>query len=400
MNERETISIFVRYPAPGAVKPRLISALGQEGAASVQREMTEHVVSVARAFIRRERPMRGIEVRYAGTSETAVQAWLGAGIRYAPQGDGDTGDRMIRTFNNAFESGADAVAVLGVDCPGVSESLLEDAFTALKRADVVMGPSRDGGYYLVGVSKKARFVALPAMFTGIAWGAGYAFGDTLTTVRRLGLSYQIIGRLEEIDHPDDIPIWERILTQAHSRAGVPVITVVVPTLNNSSTIDAILDRLMQGDNIEIIVADSGSTDDTVFRAIARGISIVHAPGTMAAQIEAGISAGTGENIFIAHPDSIPAGRFDDIIRDTLADPLVACGIFTGSAASSHWFGRFLQRIAGFVPSWMLSRNDWSGLFFRTMTLSRAGGVSDLPDNPYAAMIRQFRRLGRVATIRQ
>jgi len=398
MNERETLSIFVRYPVPGMVKPRLITALGQEGAAAIQRELTEHAVAIARSFIRRERPMRGIEVRYTGASESAMRTWLGAGIRYAPQSDGDTGDRMIHAFNNAFEAGADTAAVLGVDCPGISESLLDDTFTALKRADIVIGPSRDGGYYLIGVSKKARFVALPAMFTGVAWGAGYAFGDTLTTVRRLGLSYQILGRLEEIDHPDDLPIWERIHSTARIGAGIPVITVVVPTLNNASTIDTVLDHLMQGDNVEIIMADSGSTDDTVFRAIARGISVVHAPGGMAAQLDAGIGAGTGDYVYIAFPDSIPAGRFDDIIRDTLADPAVACGLFGHTTDSPNRIVRFIHRLAGFVPSCVLPRNVSGGLFFRSATLSRVGDISDMPDNTCVSMIRRFGRLGRVATV--
>lgn len=398
MTERETLSIFIRHPSPGTVKPRLITALGQEGAASLQREITEHIVSSSRAFIRRERPSRGIEIRYSGASETVMQSWLGAGIRFAPQGNGDPGDRMIHAFNDAFDAGAEAVVVLGVDCPGVSESHLYDAFTALRRADVVIGPSRDGGYYLIGIRREVRFIALPAVFTGIAWGTGYAFGDTLTAVRRLGLSFQITGRLEEVDHPDDLPIWERIRAGMRTGNGMPIITAVVPTLNNAIMIDTVLDRLLRGDGIEIIIADAGSTDDTVFRAIARGISVVHAPGNAAAQLDAGIIAGTGEYVFITPPGAIPGDGFDDIVRDTLADSSVACGLFTRKNDSPQWVVRSIHRIVKAVSSLIVAPDTKDGLFFRTFTLSRAGGVQDIPGDPYAGMIRRFRRLGQVAVI--
>ncbi|MCP4639689.1 MAG: hypothetical protein GY851_04620, partial [bacterium] len=89
---RERLAVFTRYPVPGKTKTRLIPTLGAEGAADVQRAMTEHTVATAKTF----REGRGVDVdiRYDNSDDGRMCEWLGTDLAYRPQAAGDLGDRM------------------------------------------------------------------------------------------------------------------------------------------------------------------------------------------------------------------------------------------------------------------------------------------------------------------
>jgi len=111
MHGSEKLIIFTRFPVPGEAKTRLIPALGAEGAADLQREMTEHTVRQAR------KTGAEIEIRYTGGSQQQMLDWLGDDLQYADQGGGDLGERMTRAFQEHFDSGAQRVVIIGSDCP-------------------------------------------------------------------------------------------------------------------------------------------------------------------------------------------------------------------------------------------------------------------------------------------
>ncbi|MCP4691656.1 MAG: DUF2064 domain-containing protein, partial [Desulfobacterales bacterium] len=117
-DRREHLIIFTRFPRPGAVKTRLIPALGPECAAALQRELTEHILRGAKASA----ASRGttIEIRYDGGDEGLMRAWLGGDLQYRAQGRGDLGRRMGRSFEEAFGAGASAVVLVGSDIPDIT----------------------------------------------------------------------------------------------------------------------------------------------------------------------------------------------------------------------------------------------------------------------------------------
>ena len=162
---REDLIIFTRYPEPGKTKTRLIPSLGPDGAAGFQRRMTERTLTMARQ-LRSFRPV-SVEVRYAGGNKYLVEQWLGRDISFLPQGGGDLGKRMARAFHEAFQSGMDRVVLVGTDIPGITARILLEAFENLSYNDMVLGPVRDGGYYLIGLRH-----AFPQLFVDMPWGGG------------------------------------------------------------------------------------------------------------------------------------------------------------------------------------------------------------------------------------
>ncbi|MFA6499745.1 MAG: TIGR04282 family arsenosugar biosynthesis glycosyltransferase [Desulfurivibrionaceae bacterium] len=189
--------LFTRYPEAGRTKTRLIPALGAQGAATLQRQMSEAIVAQMARFAA-QYPV-SLEVRYADGNQQAMETWLSSDIPCLDQGGGDLGDRLHRAFAQAFAQGAQAVVVIGADCPGLTPALFAQAFGALARQDLVLGPAMDGGYYLVGLNQPAL-----AIFSRIPWGSGEVLAVTLKQAQILTLSTHILEPLADVDRPEDL----------------------------------------------------------------------------------------------------------------------------------------------------------------------------------------------------
>src|SRR3989338_7299880 len=107
-------------------QPRLIPALGAQGAATLQRRMSEAIVSQMMQFTANH-PV-SLEIRYTDGTQQAMEDWLANDIPCLAQGEGDLGDRLHRAFAQAFAQGAQAVVIIGADCPDLTPALFAQAF--------------------------------------------------------------------------------------------------------------------------------------------------------------------------------------------------------------------------------------------------------------------------------
>jgi len=189
--------LFTRYPEPGRTKTRLIPALGAQGAAALQRRMSETVVAQMAEFAA-SYPVSP-EIRYADGTPQAMEDWLSNDIPCLDQGEGDLGDRLRRAFSQAFAQGAKRVVVIGADCPNLGPPLFAQAFAALEQKDMVLGPAMDGGYYLVGLNQPA-----PTLFADIPWGSEEVLTATLEQAQALTLSIHLLEPLADVDRPEDL----------------------------------------------------------------------------------------------------------------------------------------------------------------------------------------------------
>ncbi|NIQ53690.1 MAG: DUF2064 domain-containing protein, partial [Gammaproteobacteria bacterium] len=109
-----------------------------------------------------------------GESRRLVRAWLGPeGIELRAQSGGDLGMRMAAFFDEALDEAGEAILV-GSDIPGIDRRTVTTAFERLVRHDVVLGPASDGGYWLVGLSRRC-----PELFRGIAWSTDRVLAETV-----------------------------------------------------------------------------------------------------------------------------------------------------------------------------------------------------------------------------
>ena len=193
--------IFTRYPEPGKTKTRLIPALGVEGAANLQRQMTEFTLSKVKKMCKST--AISFEVRFADGNLQLMQSWLGTELNYQLQGKGDLGKRMENSFLDAFNQGAKKVVIIGIDCPGVNAQILSEAFEKLEDCDLLLGPAVDGGYYLISLKR-----VIGQLFTNIDWGTDQVLKQTVDIAKQLDLSVNYLQTLADVDRPEDLAIWQ------------------------------------------------------------------------------------------------------------------------------------------------------------------------------------------------
>ena len=251
--------LFGRYPVPGRTKTRLIPLLGALGAAELQRELTEQALSKLSGA-----GLAPVDFVYSGGTAEQVNLWMAnRRVSLSPQSEGDLGDRMQCALEAALARGARQAILVGTDVPEMNAEHIARAFDALADTDLVLGPSNDGGYWLIGCRRPV------ALFDGIDWGSEQVLAQTMASAERLGLSVALLPPLNDVDTPEDLRAWQP--TRDWHR---PYLSVIIPTLNEAGRIGGTIERVRRI-GIEIIVADGGSRDGTPEIARRAGAVVVH-----------------------------------------------------------------------------------------------------------------------------
>lgn len=187
--------VFARAPLPGAVKTRLIPALGADRAAALHRRLTERQLERLCA-----EPVGPVELWV--TPETdhpffaeQTERWP-IGL-YRQQGE-DLGERMHWAAQQALTR-ADAVVLLGTDCPELDAAYARAAVRRLRTDDAVLGPALDGGYVLLGLRRIDQ-----TLFTDMPWGTSQVAELTRRRLEQLGWRWSELRSLRDIDRPEDL----------------------------------------------------------------------------------------------------------------------------------------------------------------------------------------------------
>jgi rSAM/selenodomain-associated transferase 1 len=189
--EKAALAIFAKAPVPGEVKTRLFPYFSPQRAAQLQQAFILDTLS-------RLKPAGDIKRCLAcypsSTDAFFKQLHRDHQIELLDQQGGDLGERMYSAVRMLMDRGYRRVVLVGTDIPTLPLTCLEKAFEALHRCPVVLGPSRDGGYYLIGLS-----LCIPELFEGIPWSTEKVFDLTLRKVRELGYECEILPSWFDVD---------------------------------------------------------------------------------------------------------------------------------------------------------------------------------------------------------
>jgi rSAM/selenodomain-associated transferase 1 len=186
------VAVFAKAPIPGTVKTRLMPPLTPVQAARLHAAFVEDTLrrvaalDVVRVLAYAPQPRDPFLQRCA----------LRHGARTMPQGSGDLGARMQRVAGRLLAR-FPKVVIIGTDSPTMPIALIERALRTLDRAEIVFGPSEDGGYYLLGQRRLH-----PEIFAGITWGSGDVLAATLERIPRVPVA--MLPPWYDVDRPSDL----------------------------------------------------------------------------------------------------------------------------------------------------------------------------------------------------
>ena len=193
---KKGLIVFAREPLPGKVKTRLAASLGDHLAAELYESMLQEVLQTTRQ-------LTGVRTEIFWACEEESLPLLAERYQSSAQlqSAGDLGQRMQAAFEKMFAAGCDVCCIIGSDAPDLPISYILEAYQSLetRRSDVVFGPCRDGGYYLLGMRQ-----VWPQLFTGISWSSAEVLEQSSAAAARLGLSASLLPRWQDIDTVEDL----------------------------------------------------------------------------------------------------------------------------------------------------------------------------------------------------
>jgi rSAM/selenodomain-associated transferase 1 len=190
------VVFFVKYPEKGRVKTRLSVDLGEDVAVALYRYFTADLLHT----LKRVNAQTCIYF-YPESAKDKFIGWLGPDYPYMPQQGKDLGERMENAFVGILEQGFKKAIIIGSDSPDLPYELINEAFSALQNNDAVIGPTFDGGYYLLGF-KRETF--LPKVFHGMRWSTNTVYNGTLSILREYDYSIQVLSKWRDVDTLDDL----------------------------------------------------------------------------------------------------------------------------------------------------------------------------------------------------
>lgn len=195
---KTALIIFVRNPEPGKVKTRLAKTMGDEKALQVYQQLLIHTYLITKDM--------GCD-KFIFYADYIVEndLWEKSLFHKKIQQGNDLGERMLHAFRDLFGLGYDCIQIIGSDCIELTTEIIQTGFDRLSKIDLVIGPSTDGGYYLLGMN-----LLIPAVFYKKEWSTEKVYSATLADIKRLSLSYVALPELPDIDNEAD---WINYLTK-------------------------------------------------------------------------------------------------------------------------------------------------------------------------------------------
>jgi rSAM/selenodomain-associated transferase 1 len=190
--ESSLLMIFVKNPLAGKVKTRLAKDVGDEQALELYLEMLKHT-----ALQTSNLPMD--KVVYYSTHVEKEDVFSSSSFQKSIQHNGDLGEKMHAAFEENFKKGYKRIVIIGSDCVELKTNDIQEAFQLLTAKDAVIGPAKDGGYYLLGLNEPVSLV-----FQHKEWSTSSVFKKTYLDLLSLNKSIGLLGEKSDIDTLADL----------------------------------------------------------------------------------------------------------------------------------------------------------------------------------------------------
>lgn len=196
---------------PGDVKTRLIPHLSSLEAADLYKCFVSDTLSTIFQISTQSKLL----IAYQPNSKMADLSWLG--LKSTPdffkQDGRSLGERLAHAFGIAFGRGSQHVVIIGCDSPTLPKLNIDQAFNALNDGDIVLGPSTNGGYYLIGLSRPCL-----NLFENVCWSTDQIFERTAQNAQAQGYRLRVLNQHYDVDTVDDLRNLHRDVMTTHAQA--------------------------------------------------------------------------------------------------------------------------------------------------------------------------------------
>jgi len=213
VNSKPTIILMTKWHAIYRCKSRLSKDIGAFKAAKIQEELTKHTINVAQEI--EKEGLADIKVAIDGIGIKAAKKWAALNkIKTVEiQGPGNLGTKMKRQFLKTHSEKTlsheipNPIILIGTDLPSISHFDLIEAIQLLTHKEMVLGPSTDGGYWLIGLSNKLLIPHCNWPFSGISWGTNKVLQETIRLASFNQIDYQLLQTKNDLDNISDLSPW-------------------------------------------------------------------------------------------------------------------------------------------------------------------------------------------------
>jgi len=190
MKNLNALIIIAKYPEKGVVKTRIRGLSDEQRVELYTRLLNDTMGKLSL--------IPGVDTYIAYAPENTKEYFSRFNVGLIPLSEGDLGQRMYEAFHKTFQKGYKKISLVGADIPDLSKSIIIDSFKQLSDSDLVYGPARDGGYYLVGMRKLIKDV-----FNDVPWSSHRTLETSMNNARQAGYSIGLITVLSDIDTFED-----------------------------------------------------------------------------------------------------------------------------------------------------------------------------------------------------
>ncbi len=318
-NKKNAYVIFTREPVPGSTKTRLMPYYSADQCAELHRCFLRDLAAEMknRAF--------DIVVAYTGGSPEFLKRTFGRKAKYIEQRGDGLGQKMENAVYDVLQMGYEKVVLTGSDIPELEADTINTAFAMLSCSDVVIGPTEDGGYYLIGMS-----VLHHEAFDAKVYGVSSVLEETVSSIRENGLTVELVDKYCDIDTKADIADFRRRIADdpalRRTYSGRFVIdnlkvSVIIPVYNEEAAAGVLKkqlnDCISSRNDTEIIFVDGGSTDNTL-SVIGKDFKVLISKKGRGVQMNTGAMNSCGDILFFLHCDSVLPCDFIDEIKHCMA----------------------------------------------------------------------------------
>ncbi|HEX6890614.1 MAG TPA: TIGR04282 family arsenosugar biosynthesis glycosyltransferase [Chryseolinea sp.] len=190
---KRLLIIFYRNPLLGQVKTRLAAELGESKALAIYLYLAAYTRTITEAIT-------ADKVVFYSDYIDSEDNWDNAVYLKQIQEGSDLGDKMRNAFKYGFDNGYNSICIIGTDCLDLSSAIISNAFEVLVFSDAVIGPAKDGGYYLLGMNSPHD-----QFFKNKSWGTSSVFKDTVADFKAAAVQFHELPVLSDIDEASDLP---------------------------------------------------------------------------------------------------------------------------------------------------------------------------------------------------